>query len=123
VAPDDSQGGLLVGRFEEIVRLHPHRERLRINDLGVLASGLGEGHQRDANSTARQRSHFLTITVPEPKLALHDPPEKEIQLRCPPDGTTPKAILGFSLTDMRKSKVRLGAGIRRSRCGGSPMTF
>lgn len=42
----------------------------------------------------------LTSTVPEPHFAAQLPPEKEIQLRTPPDGTEPTATLGFRSTDI-----------------------
>lgn len=64
-----------------------------------------------------KRLDKLTSTVPEPHVAIQEPPENEIQFRIPPDGTMPTPTLGFSSTDMRKSYISVGAGRARPGCG------
>jgi hypothetical protein len=105
---------LVIIRLQQIRRLHPHDIRIRVDDLCVLPAGLfsrvnqvsvrnmtrpsertGESLQASRTKTKeeqeqneRQKSrHQLTTTEPCAKPALHLPPENEIQLRSPPDGT------------------------------------
>lgn len=54
-----------------------------------------------------------TKTIPDPQDPDQLPPVKEIQFRWP-NGVGPTEILGFKVTDIRKSRVRLGWGSERS---------
>lgn len=50
---------------------------------------------------------ILTKTVPDPQLPDHEPPVNDIQFLCP-KGVGPTEIFGFNVTDIRKSRSRLG---------------
>lgn len=56
---------------------------------------------------------MLTRTIPDPHVPNHLPPVNDIQFRCP-NGVGPTLILGFNVTDIRKSWVNAGCGRERS---------
>lgn len=59
---------------------------------------------------------FLTKTMPVPHVPDQLPPSKDIQFLWP-NGVGPTVILGFKLTDIRKSKLKLGCGSDKLGCG------
>lgn len=55
------------------------------------------------------KTRDCTLTVPLPHVALHCPPLKLIQFRCP-QGPTPTFTMGSSWTHILKSSWRFGVG-------------
>jgi hypothetical protein len=54
--------------------------------------------------------------MPDPQDPDQVPPVNEIQFLCP-RGVGPTEMRGLSVTDMRKSWLRLGCGSERLGCG------
>jgi hypothetical protein len=72
------------------------------DELAILSSRLVHVSKSPVESMRR-----LTKTIPDPQDPDHMPPVKEIQFRCP-RGVGPTEMRGLSVTDMRKSRLRVG---------------